>query len=80
MNKKVTTAIASVGFALPMLAQEVSGGDAATILNGASSALSGLISTAVPIVVTIMGSGLAIWGGMKLVRLVMRAFGIGTSR
>lgn len=79
MKNKVIGVMSALSVAAPVLAAD-GDNNATTILNGAQTALSGLIDQAVPIVVTILTAGLVVWGGMRLVRLVMKAFGYGTSR
>lgn len=48
------------------------------ILTSAQTALSSLMTTALPIVGAIVVSGLTLWGVFKLLRLVMKSFGFGT--
>lgn len=83
MKKKILPALA---FAAPfaVLAEGESSSATATavtgMLTGTQTALEGLVTSGLPIVTTLVIAGLTIWGGFKLVRLIMKAFGFGTSR
>lgn len=50
------------------------------ILSGAQTTLTGLLTSAVPVIVAILGAGLAIWGAIALVGLVKRVFSTAKGR
>lgn len=80
MNKKLLLAtVATVGTSIAAFAEGETSA-AQTILSQAQTSLQGLITTATPIVGTIVVAALGIWGAFKMLRLVMKAFGFGSSR
>lgn len=73
---------------LALLAEETSGsssstsaaGMAAEITSQASEALSGMLDTVAPVIVTVVVAGLGIWGGIALVGIIKRGFNAGKGR
>lgn len=78
MSKKFLLGAAAVAGSLATFAE----GDvtADSILTQAQTSLSSLLTTAIPIVGGMVVAGLGIWGVMKLLGLLKRAFGFGTGR
>ena len=79
---KKTIMLGLVG-AAPVLATFAEGEGATstavqTMLTDSQTALTGLITAGLPIVSALVVAGLTVWGGFKVVRLVMKAFGFGT--
>lgn len=67
------------GFAAPVLFAEGSAPSmdttaAETMLTSAQTGLTGLLSSAAPIVTAIVLAGLAIWAALVLIRIIKRAF------
>ena len=50
---------------------------ATTLLTSAQTGLSSLLTSAAPIIATVVLAGLAIWGGLALIRIVKRALRVG---
>lgn len=78
MNKKFLLGAASVVGSLATFAEDPV--TAETLLTQASSALTGLLSTAIPIVGGVIVACLGLWGVIRLIILIRRVFGFGTGR
>lgn len=52
--------------------------DAAGLLTDAQTALTGMLTSAFPVIATVVVAGLGIWGAIKLVRIVKRALSAGS--
>ena len=79
MKNKIIAAI-SVAAPFAVLAEDPAISTPDGILTAAQTALSSLLTTALPIVGALVVTGLTLWGAFKLLRLIMKAFGFGTSR
>ncbi len=80
MKKKILAIVGTVGAFGPVLAEGGESVDPSTLLTQAKTALEGLMNTGLPIVGGILVIGLGVWGAFKLVRLIMKSFGFGSSR
>ena len=89
MKKLVYSSLAVAATSpLALLAEETSGsgsgdgaiGMAGNVISGASDALTGMLDTAAPVIVTVIIAGLSIWGGIALVGLIKRGFNAGKGR
>ena len=84
MKKLMCSAGALALTALPALAEETSGGTSSTVaenvLDGASSALQAIITSAGPVITTVVVAGLGLWGAIAIVGVVKRAFNSGKGR
>ena len=56
------------------------GSVAETIVNDASSTMTNFLTGAAPVIATIIGAGLAIWAGIRLVGILKSAFSAGKGR
>ena len=76
--KKLLMGAASVAGSLATFAEEPVTAD--SILTQAETSLTSLLSTAIPVVGSMVIAGLGLWGVMKLLNILKRAFGFGTGR
>lgn len=78
MKKKILLGVASVAGSLATFADDPV--SAESLLTQASTALTDLLATAIPIVGGVIVACLGLWGVIKLIILIRRVFGFGTGR
>lgn len=79
MNKIKSMVLGASTFAAPVLFAEgttptMDTTNAEAMLTSAQTGLTSLLSSAAPVVTALVLAGLAIWGGLMLVRIIKRAF------